>query len=352
MIKDIINSSKAYYCVECRKCSSACPVTRVYGKFSPASIVERSLLSLEDEIIYSYDIWKCLSCGICEEICPSGVDFLSFMKEIRKIARENRNFGIATHENIFEEIPCLFEKDDISLKMENIETDDKSKILYFAGCLPIYDAFFGEIGFSGESIAENTIKILNHFGIVPAVLFSCCGHDALWNGNKEIFEKLKRKNMEKIKGYEKIIFSCPECYRTFKFDYKINVEMMHISEFLAKNSLEGNLNKTCTFHDSCRLGRHLGIYEEPRIALRRIGYEIKEMEHSKENSICCGTSAWMVCDWKAEEIRKGRLAEAEEQAELLVTACPKCKIHFLCTMSHEKYNLEVKDLVEVIGEAV
>ncbi|MEM2715963.1 MAG: (Fe-S)-binding protein, partial [Candidatus Thermoplasmatota archaeon] len=270
----------------------------------------------------------------------------------REIARENKNFGISAHENIFEEVACLFGKNDIFLEMNDVEIDDKSKILYFAGCLPIYDVFFDSIGFNGIAIAKNTIKILNYFDIVPSVIFSCCGHDALWSGNKGIFEKMKRKNMEKIKNFEKIIFSCPECYRTFKFDYKANVEMMHISEFLAKKDFEENLNKICTIHDSCRLGRHLGIYDEPREALKKIGCEIKEMEHSREASICCSTSAWMACDWMAEQLRKERLAEAEEQANLLITTCHKCKIHFLCTMSHEKYNIEVKDLVEVIGEAI
>ncbi|MBC7081190.1 MAG: (Fe-S)-binding protein [Thermoplasmatales archaeon] len=352
MIKEIVNESKAYYCVECRKCSSACPVTRVYGKFSPASIVERSLIGIEDELVYSNDIWKCLTCGICEEICPSGVDFLSFIRKVREIAMENKNFGIPAHENIFGKLPILFEKNDLNFSIKNVEIDEKSKILYFAGCLPLYDVFFENIGFSGISIAENTIKILNYFDIAPAVLFSCCGHDALWNGNNEIFEKMKKKNMEKIKNFEKIIFSCPECYRTFKYDYKAGIEMMHISEFLKNSKIEGNLNKECTFHDSCRLGRHLGIYEEPREALRNAGYEIKEMSHSKEKAICCSTSAWMACDWKAEQIRKERLLEAEQQSKMLITTCPKCKIHFLCTMSHENYELEVKDFVEAIGEAI
>ena len=44
-----------------------------------------------------------------------------------------------------------------------------------------------------------------------------------------------------------------------------------------------------TYHDSCYLGRNCGIYEVPRNILKLIGYQIKEMDNSKENSFCCGS---------------------------------------------------------------
>lgn len=356
-LEKIIDSSQVFYCVECRKCSSICPVTRVYGEFSPASFVERCLIGFHDEILHSMDIWKCLECGLCESVCPSGVKFLDFMREIRNMAREKGNFGIATHEGVFESIAKLTTKNDIKEGWIDGEIDETSNIAYFVGCLPFFDIIFKELEINAKNIADSTVKLLNKYGVIPSIIYGCCGHDALWTGNKELFNKLMEKNLEilKKKGIEKIIFSCPECYRTFKMDYpEMDIELMHISEFLDKNmkeSVKGENEKTYTFHDSCRLGRHLGIYEEPRNVLKKIDVEIKEMEHNREMALCCGTSSWMNCDWKSEEIRAKRLEEAKH-ADVLITTCPKCKIHFKCTLSHKNYNLEIKDFVEVVAERI
>ncbi|RLF47809.1 MAG: (Fe-S)-binding protein [Thermoplasmata archaeon] len=357
MLEGIIEKSKAYYCVECRKCSSICPITRIYGKFSPASIVERSLIGIEEEVLNSMDIWKCLGCGLCEEVCPSGVEFLHFMREVRNGARKQGNEGIPTHEGVFESIPKLMLEKNIDMDwLDNVETDEKSDIIYFAGCLPFFDIMFKEIGFDGKCIAESTVKLLNKYGVKPSIIYGCCGHDALWNGNVELFNELMNKNMQMLKERKakKIIFSCPECYRTFKMDYpSMDVELMHISEFLADKDMKGGeAGKEYTFHDSCRLGRHLGIYEEPRNVLKKVGIKVKEMEHNKELAVCCGTSAWMSCDWKSEEIRKERLKEAKKVADVMITSCPKCQIHFKCTLSHENYGIEVKDFVEVVAEMI
>ncbi|NIW15906.1 hypothetical protein GWN19_00485, partial [Candidatus Bathyarchaeota archaeon] len=93
------------------------------------------------------------------------------------------------------------------------------------------------------NIARNSIKILNAMGIEPVVLPNerCCGHDLLWTGDVETFKKLAQLNAQMIKesGARKVVFSCPEGYRTFKIDYpkyvKLDCEPVHITELLARN---------------------------------------------------------------------------------------------------------------------
>ncbi len=51
-----------------------------------------------------------------------------------------------------------------------------------------------------------------------------------------------------------------------------------------------------TYHDPCRLARQAGIMDAPRTLIESIpGIMLKEMEHNRENALCCGTSAWMGC---------------------------------------------------------
>ena len=166
--------------------------------------------------------------------------------------------------------------------------------------------------------------------------------------------------MIKEMGIKKIIFSCPECYRTFKIDYAkyfdFDLEMVHISEIIAdaikneKISLKGR-EMIATYHDPCRLGRHLGIYEEPRSAIKAMKIELKEMEHAKERALCCGTSTWIACTSDSEKMRKERLEEAKNTgAKVLITSCPKCQIHFNCTLSNENMGIKVKDFATLCAE--
>jgi heterodisulfide reductase subunit D len=118
--------------------------------------------------------------------------------------------------------------------------------------------------------------------------------------------------------------------------------------------------KQVTYQDPCRLGRHLGIYEPPREIIKAIpGIKLVEMEHRGEDSICCGTSAWTNCGSYSKEIRVERLFEAKATgAEVLVTACPKCQIHFKCAMvdrGAEKgstVKMEVMDIVTLVANAL
>jgi len=278
----------------------------------------------------------------------------------------------------------LMSNSDIKQKrldwLDGCRTSQKSEVLYFVGCAPYFEPIFEDIEVSPISIARNSIRVLNALGIEPMVLPNerCCGHDLLWTGDVETFKKLAQLNVEMIKesGAKKIVFSCPEGYRTFKIDYpqyvKLDCEVVHLTELLVQDlsklslhprAKQGGSNlgaKIVTYQDPCRLGRHLGIYELPRQIIKAIpGIELVEMEHSCEESICCGTSVWTNCSSCSKEIRVERLSEAKATgAELMITACPKCQIHFKCAMvdkGAEKgpdVKMEVMDLVNLVADAI
>jgi Fe-S oxidoreductase len=144
----------------------------------------------------------------------------------------------------------------------------------------------------------------------------------------------------------------------------VNFEVVHISQFLAELIREGRLKpskefeKKLTYHDPCYLGRHNGVYDEPRDALKKIpGLKLNEMPESRSNSFCCGGGGgriWMETP-RQERFSDVRLRQAlDVGAEVLVTSCPYCISNF--EASRETLDvaekIAVKDVTEVISESL
>jgi Fe-S oxidoreductase len=254
---------------------------------------------------------------------------------------------------------------------EELHTSTDSDTVYFVGCLPHYDVLFDRIGAQGLEIARSAVKVLNHLGVEPIILADerCCGHDLLWEGDLEDFYKLAEINIALLRetGAQRIITTCPECAHTLKVDYQalgdgLDMEVLHFSQFLAQQLEAGELDLEelgglVTYQDPCRLGRYLGVYDEPRQVMAALGLELAEMEYHRGRALCCGTSAWTHCGATAKNIQADRLREAKSTgAETLVTACAKCQIHFKCAMDdtllEDEIRIEVKDLTTLVAEAL
>jgi len=377
-LEDIIQETKTYYCLECGKCTSVCPVAKYDPSFSPRAIIEGALLGFEDELVFNRELFSCLTCYTCKQECPSDVDFPIFVRKARSIAQDNGQRGICAHSGQLQSLARLMTSPTIKQKRlewlsKEYSVSENSDVLFWVGCAPYFEPIFEDIEFRALDITEASLKVLNLLGIEPKLLpdEKCCGHDVLWTGDIETFKKLAEHNAAQIKeaGVKKIVFSCPEGYRTFKLDYPnyvdLDCEVQHISELLAEKIEQKGvkfkeINKKVTYQDPCRLGRHLGVYDAPRKVLESIpGIELVEMKHSGWESICCGTSAWTNCDSYSNMLRTDRLSEAVETgAELLITTCPKCQTHFRCAMvdKGEEHRstprIEIMDLANLVANAM
>lgn len=136
---------------------------------------------------------------------------------------------------------------------------------------------------------------------------------------------------------------------------------MHTTEFLIENGFDMNLKAeeetTVTYHDPCRLGRQMGVYDEPRQLIAGVeGVEIVEMEHSGEDAMCCGVSSMMSCNENARSLRVTRMEEIRATgADTMLTSCPKCVSHFECLKfeGDERYeDIEILDVVSFLARQV
>ena len=222
-------------------------------------------------------------------------------------------------------------------------------------------------------IPKAVIGILNQNNIKPVALVNekCCGHDLLWQGDVESFEKLARYNVTLFKeaGVNTLIFNCAEGYYTWKNDYKklfkdpedFGFEIYHISEYILKEKLLETMmipnqeKVKVTYHDPCRLGRMSEVFDAPREVLKQIPFiELVEMENNKKDAECCGVSAYISCSEESKQLQKKRINEAiATGAEYLITACPKCLAHLNCYLNEHKElknKIIIADLVSFIGK--
>ncbi len=377
-IMESIQSNRVWFCLDCGKCSSVCPITRhmVDGYSSPRLLVETAIGNGEDEILEDPLLWTCLTCKRCSEICPSVVHFSEFIQDVRELARGQNHSGECTHSGMIQTwsrmmVDPEMRQNRLGWVEEGLRVSTESDTLYFVGCLPYYDAAFEKLNIEGVSIANAALKILNHLGIEPVVLEDerCCGHDQFWQGDMDTFRGLAEVNLGNIMDTEakRIITTCPECAWTLKHTYPDTIgdsgmEVLHLTELLAESDLSGIIPgnqdssiQKVTYQDPCRLGRYSGVYEAPRDLIMGLGYEIREMDHNRKASLCCGTSCWSSCGQVNKKNQVERLREAKSTgADLLITACQKCQIHLKCAQSgpvlEGELQIDIRDLTTLIAD--
>ncbi len=378
--REVIDINHAWLCLDCGKCSSVCPITLhlVEGYTSPRLLVEKAVASGEGTTLEDPLLWSCLTCQRCSEICPSEVNFSDFIQGARQLAYGQGLSGSCTHSGMIQSWMRLMadpalEQDRLGWIGDDLAVDQDSDTIYFPGCLPYYDTAFADLGFEGLEIARGAVKILNALGIQPRILENerCCGHDLYWQGEMETFQKLGSLNLDMIKstGAKRLITTCPECAYTLRTTYpkevgELGMEVFHISEFLAQQPpIRSNRQRNnsdfdkVTYQDPCRLGRFSEVYQQPRDLINGLGFELIEMEHNRNTSICCGTSCWSTCGQVNKHIQSSRLEEARNTgAELLVTSCLKCQIHLKCAQKEpgrsETSQLSIRDLTTLLAESI
>jgi Fe-S oxidoreductase len=354
-------------CFQCGLCTASCPWNLV-RTFLPHKMMRQAqfgLLELEDE-----EWWLCTTCNMCVSRCPRGVGITDIIRAARTImveyrmAPESLRVTMASLGSVGN--PWGEEREKRANWVRDLEVSTftkDNKLLYFPGCIPAYDPELGSIARATASILQKT---KTNFGILGAKE-SCCGESARKAGNDSVFEHLAKSNIEAFKesGVKDIVVSSPHCYTTFKDEYpqfEGNFNVMHSTQYLAKLVDKGKikfkkkLNKKVVYHDPCYLGRHQGIYDEPRKVLKSIpGVELMDEVDSRENSLCCGGGGSRIfMETKKDERFSDILVKQTigMGAEILATACPYCILNFkdsVLTMNKSD-TLKIKDISEIVQD--
>lgn len=363
--------ASARFCYQCGRCDAVCPWNRVRS-FSIRRAVREAAAGLPE--IESDDLWRCTTCGSCPQSCPRGVDQVKMGVALRRVATAYDMLGpsagairtarghLATVGN-----PLGEERAARGHWAEGLPVRpyaEGMEVLFFGCCYLSYDARLKKVARAAAGIL---LKAGVDFGVLGS-RESCCGESIRKTGAEKVARDLAKENIKAFidHGVKTIVVSSPHCHEAFRRDYAeflVNFEVVHISQYVLRLIRDGRLRiagrfpKTVTWHDPCYLGRHAGIYEEPREVLRSIpGLELREMADTRRNSLCCGGGGggvWMETP-KEERFSNLRVKQAQAAgAAVLATACPYC-----ITMFEESRlglgdgGLEIRDITEIVHEVI
>ena len=349
--KDIFDADA---CTSCKRCQDRCPAWATDKPLSPMKLVKQvgeiafqhPQANLPDTLERDV-LWACTTCLACQESCPAVIE------HVRKIVDVRRNLVLMEGE---------FPGDEVTAAMENTEvngnpfglafagrgdwaqglpvvdtTTDHADILYFVGCYASFDK-------RNQAVAKSFVTLCAAAGIKVAILGKtekCCGEPMRKMGNEYLYQTLARENIENIAATsaQQIVTTCPHCYNTLNKDYRelgLTLPVQHYTDFLAGLINGGQLQllpeeTSCTYHDSCYLGRHNDLYQAPRSLLTAAGAELTEMNQHGRESFCCGAGGGRIL---ADEIIGSRISEARAEMAaatgtgLLVSSCPFCLTMF------------------------
>jgi len=271
---------------------------------------------------------NCLMCGRCEEYCPVGID----LNSIRLAHRNDYTPEVIKN---YEYIPAFHQRTDV---------------IYFAGCMTHLT----------PAIEHSMVRILeesgDRFWFMDKDKGSCCGRPLVLAGQLKAAAELVAKNRKQIaeSGAQTLVTSCPICYKTFKEDYQLELEVLHHSEYIDRLIQQKRLKINASelkvvYHDPCELGRGSGIYAQPRNVVQTVAH-LQGISHEKENGLCCGGS---LANLTLSSEKKRQIATqtmtilTESQPDVVATSCPLCKK----TLGRGS-TTKVMDIAELVARAL
>ena len=384
-----------YACAVCGRCTDACPANLTGKQLSPMHIVEgikdhmvaighqgeRNVDLVEPSplvpsVISESSIWDCLNCGACMEECPVTVEHVPTIMDMRRhlVLEESKapesamNALLSLEQRGHPWRGTQFSRTDWAEGLDVPTLADKpdAEVLFWVGCTPALEQ-------RSQAIARSMAKVLKAAKVDFAILGdeeTCTGDPARRMGNEYLFQILAQQNIDTMNGYnvKKVVTTCPHCFNTMKNEYPQlggNFEVLHYSQFVDQLIKNGNikpvkmLDVTMAYHDSCFLGRHNGVYDEPRDVAKAIpGLKLVEMgSRCRERGFCCGAGGghmWIE-ESQGERVNHVRTDQfLETDADMVGVSCPFCVQMMTEGIQAKGLDSEkqAKDVIELLADSL
>jgi Fe-S oxidoreductase len=257
--------------------------------------------------------FACSLCGLCTALCPLDLDPVRMFLELRRDAFANGEGELARHGQVLN-----YEKRGTSKRYTWRTVPKNCTSVFFPGCtLP---------GTRPKRTLQLYSYLQSHDSSMGIVL-DCCSKPSHDLGRQKLFERrffnLYRNLLSA--GVKRIITACPNCYKVFS-QYGRDLEITTIYEhliaegFIAKCFVDAEV----TVHDPCVTRDNSRVHDAVRTLIRSYGLTVREMEHTKEKTLCCGEGGAVGCINKNFSRQWENRRRQEAEGRPIITYCAGC----------------------------
>jgi Fe-S oxidoreductase len=379
-----------YSCTGCGRCQELCPAYLNDQPLSPKALILniREQALAQATINHSGDsdvemeipliggavpldmLWACTTCGACQDACPVFIEHVDKIIDLRRYQTMMESEFPSGIDKVFNGIetnsnPWNISKSDRDLWADGLELKRMSEhpeteTLFWVGCAGSFDE-------RAKQVSTALVKILKTASIDFAILGKeekCTGDPARRIGNEYLAQELMTENVQLLNSYKfkQVLTFCPHCFNNLANelpDFGGHYQVIHAVDYVSKLIEDGKIKlntsdpMNMTYHDSCYLGRHNGIYSAPRkIMTQFTGVNFVEMDMNNDKGLCCGAGGGRMF-YESEggtDINKMRINQAEATgSDYVGVSCPFCTIMLEDGKKNLDSKVEIIDLMEIVA---
>lgn len=297
-------------CTACTLCLKDCAFLRKYGH--PKTIADTYYSNQAKDLSVALE---CSLCGLCQEVCPVGIDPGQMFLEMRREAVILGQGRFSKHRPLLK-----YEKRGISQRYTWYGLPRGCQTILFPGC-----ALPGSRPATVFKLYEHLVKRFPDLGVV----LDCCTKPSQDLGREDYFQTMfgEMKGYLLGQGVQRVLVACPNCYKIFK-EYGDPLQVKTVYEILVEgqNMKRKGIQGTVTVHDPCVTRFEKPVQDAVRNLIFGQGISIEEMEHRGVDTLCCGEggAVGFVAPKFAESW--GIKIKSETRGQIL-TYCAGCVTH-------------------------
>ena len=369
-------------CIQCGTCAGTCPYGEVMRN-TPRRLIGLLREGFIEEALTSDDLLACVTCYDCWAKCPRGLRLTDVLLPVVKdqvllrlpqlpAELQGALANTLRYGNPMGESPrkrgAWVESAPTAVPLLR-DLGRPVDVLWIVEC---YASYYPR----GQDNARATARVLAALDVDFAILGAeekCAGECVRLAGEKGLFDTLREQNVATFGKYQfgSLLTSDPHAFDAFAFVYPFlgfDRPVAHTTPFVAdrldalRPRLTRELGYRVTYHDSCVLGRHNHVHDEPRRLLGALpGVSLVEMTHNRDNTICCGGGGggmWLDTFYKAKGFSRLSDRRVEEAvatgADVLAVSCPYEVPRFEDSLKVLGYDdrMVVRDVMELVSEAL
>ena len=350
-----------------------------FGKFLPQWVKAKDLDETTLERLAEIAFSECTLCRRCTFNCPLGVDTPLMMRAVRGMATAagkapellvmlaDAAIEKGKDPEMFREL-FVNQIAEMEKELQEMVGDPSAKItVQREGARVLYVALAGAHTILPPAAIFHAAKEDWTLSLFEAANYGVFLGDV--NRAKQIaariIDEAKRLKVEEVVVAEcghacaSLVWEAPNWFgETFPFRVRSVIELF--SDYIEQGRLQLDPSANpdvITYHDSCNLARTSGVYREPRVILKAVAENFREMNPHGLANYCCGGGGGLVAlpEYDEKRLRAGKPKAEQIQstgAEIVAAACENCRLQIGDLNNYYNLGVDVTALADLIVKAL